>query len=77
MTNIAVSPRVSLNTYKVWESFLLDMFKSSKHYMDYLQYIIFFKKQKEGISKFFLSEMTILGFSSLLLASNLFQGKIV
>jgi len=33
---------------------LPDMFKSSKHYMDYLHYIIFKKaKQFEGISKFF------------------------
>ena len=62
MINIAVS----LNTYQVWESFLLDMCKPSEHYMDYLQYLIFKKaKQFEGISKFFLSEMTILGFSSL------------
>jgi len=42
------------------------MYKPSKHYMDYLQYLIFKKaKQFEGISKFFLSEMTTLGFSSL------------
>ena len=41
------------------ENFLLDMYKPSKHYMDFLQYLMFRKENLfEGISKFFLLEMT-------------------
>ena len=51
------------------ESFLLDMYKPSKHYMDYLRYLMFKKtKQSEDISKFFLSEMRISSLNALLLA---------
>jgi len=40
-TILIINIAVSLNTYYLWESFLLDMYKPSKHYVDYLQYLMF------------------------------------